>query len=272
MDNEHIEPHEELAELLNGEEQEDLNNPPIEPEEELKGEIEPEAEEVKAESGEGEPEKPEPEVPPTSEDEDKRFQAMLAKSQDEVSKRQLAEAENARLRQQLEEAQQKPVEQIDPLENPEGYRQQIAEAQFQQQQNDQIARLRDRVAMSEMVVKTSVGADKYDEATEAFAEAVQLNPALGQAMYQADIPAQFAYDEGRKILFMQKIGDNPDNYENSIREQVRKEVEAELAQKAKAAEYEQQSQALPQTIANAGTAAPTSAELPDESLESLLNS
>ena len=271
MDNEHIEPHEELAELLNGEEKEDLNNPPPEPEEEPKGEKEPESEEVKAESEE-EPEKPVEEVPPTSEDEDRRFQAMLAKSQDEVSKRQLAEAENARLRQELEQAKQQQIEPIDPLENPEGYRQQIAEAQLQQQQNDQLARIRDKVAMSEMVVKTSVGAEKYDEATKAFAEAAQLNPALGEAMYQADIPAQFAYDEGRKILFMQKIGDNPDNYEANIREQVRKELEAEYAKKAEAAQYEEQSQALPKTIANAGTAAPSSAELPDDSLESLLNS
>ncbi len=214
-----LEPHEELAELLNGEPAEDLNNPPVVEPVKEKGEPS-EVIEAKADETKDEPVKQE-EAPPASNDE-ARFQAMLAKSKDEVSKRQAAEFQNDQLRQQLEQAQRQPVEQIDPLDNPDGYRQQL-EAQSQQQQiNDQNARTRDRIAMSEMVVKTSVGADKYDPAIDAFADAARLNPALSNAMNQSDIPAQFAYDEGRRILFMAKIGNDPEAYETSIREQVRK--------------------------------------------------
>lgn len=265
---EKIEPHEELAELLNGEPPEDLNNPPVEPSKEEKGEA-PEASEAKADEPEGEPEKPE-EVPPTSDD--VRFRAMIAKSQDEVSKRQAMESELAQMKQQLDQATRQPEPQIDPLDNPDGYRQQLETVLRQQQHQHESNRTQDRIAMSEMVVKMNVGAEKYDEATKVFSDAARLNPALIQAMNQSEVPAKFAYDEGQRILFMKKIGDDPDAYEANIEAQVRKKIEAENASAASAAQRQETIDALPKTIANAGTSAPLGSELPDDSLEALLNS
>lgn len=257
-----IAPHEELAELLadddtkvepevdlNGEVKEDLNAVPEE-----KGE-EPEPESVDKTDDESDPVEP----PSTDEnaEEDARFKAMLAKTQDEVAKRQSLEAEVQQMKQNMAQMQAEQQPKIDPYEQPEEYaaqQQQIANAQL----------FNSKVEMSEMIIKTQVGEAEYEETVEVFKQAAMSNPALVQALQSSAIPAKFAYDEGLKIKALNEMGNDPIAYKEAIAEQVRKEVLAELADKPVPKET------LPSSIANAGTKAPVANELPADDLASLL--
>ena len=268
-----VEPHEELSDILNGEAPVDLNAAEPEPKvEENTGEQLNQDEAVTAASPvEPAPEEKPEEVPPTSKanaDSDARFNAMLAKSQDEVAKRQALERQVEALTQQVNATPKE--EAIDPYEDPEGFQKQVntgLESRIQEQQAAlQQTQTQDRVAMSEMVVKVNVGAEKYDPAIAAFETAAKANPALVTAMLAAPIPAQYAYEQGNSILFMKEVGDNPEAY----KERLKKELIAELAGKTAVDEKQATIDGLPKTIANAGTAAPQANQLPDESLATLL--
>lgn len=255
---ENIEPHEELAELLNGEEKPNLNDE-VKPdlnavetgeEEESKGEEEQPTEEAP-------PEETPDEVPPTSEEADAKFQAMLAKSQDEVAKRQAQEAVNAELRREMAELKAAQQPKIDPYEDLEGY-------QRQQEQSQAERELRTRIQMSELVLKAQN--EDYEEVVAVFTEEAKRNPAMVNAMYGSEIPAKYAYDEGKRIKAMREIGDDPEAFKAAIREQVKAEVLAEVT----AADPPKKKETLPPTIANAGTKAPKQDELPSDDLASLL--
>ena len=269
MENE-LEPHEELEALLNGDPEPDLNA--VEETSE-KGEPEAVAAETVAETPETEKtqepevteETPEQEAPPASkDDEDARFKAMLAKSQDEVNKRQALEAELTALRQQIaQQQQQQPTPDI--YDNPEGYRQSL-----EQTVQAQINNL--KIGMSEEFMRMTVGSEKYDEAVSAFYEEAKADPSMAQAVMASNNPAQAAYQRGKAILFQNEVGDDPEAYKQGLIEQGRKEALAEFEAKQAEAAKQQQAQALPRSIANAGSGSPAADAIPDVSLEALLNS
>lgn len=251
-----LEPHEELAELLNGEDEPDLNGE-VKPDLNATGEQEEETPPSEEEEpAEVETPEPEEEVPPTSEEADAKFQAMLAKSQDEVAKRQAAEAVNAELRRQNEELKAAQQPKIDPYEDFEGYQKQQQEIQAQQAMNQ-------RLELSELVLKELH--EDYDEVTAIFTEEARQNPAMAQAMFASSSPAKYAYTEGKRIQSMREIGDDPEAFKASLREQLKAEVLAEI----KGAEVPKK-ETLPPTIANAGTKAPKQDDLPADDLASLL--
>lgn len=266
MAEENQEVHEELAEILddkpeldlNGEVKADLNSVPEE-----KGEPEPEVE-AKAETEETpEPDKPDTEVPPTSDDDfQAKIDAFMAKAEDEKGKRQSLETEIGTLRNQLAQMQAANTPKIDPLEDPEGYR---------QQQEDAIAQreLASRTAMSEMVLKLQH--EDYDEVVSVFADAARQNPALAQQLAQAEIPAQFAYNEGKRLKSVKEIGDDPEAFKATLKEQIRSEIMAELGATTAKGKTTEKKEALPETIANAGGGSPLAGQTePADDLATLL--
>ena len=252
MGNDTPEPHEELNELLNDEAPVDLNSAP---EKEEKGEPEPVVE----------PE-PEPEVPPTPEpDPDARFNAMLAKSQDEVAKRQAAEARAQALEQQI--AQQKPEPLPDLYDNPEEFAAKI-ESRIEGKVSQALQQ--ERMNSSEIVMRATVGDESYDEAVNAFVEAAKTDQALGNAAFSSPAPAKYAYDQGKAILFKKEVGNDPAAYRAKVEAEVREKLLAEQGVKNTAQQSQADIDALPQTIANSGTAPPSTDQLPDDDLASLL--
>lgn len=94
---------------------------------------------------------------------------------------------------------------------------QLGETLLQQwEQRQQVQRLN----TSEQAAKANH--PDYDEAYEAFAQAVQANPMLAHEMAQALDPGEFAYRKGKTALEIQKVGSV-----DELRAQIRKEVEAE---------------------------------------------
>ena len=69
--------------------------------------------------------------------------------------------------------------------------------------------------------------DDYDEAEAAFIEAANKNPALWAELRSHSVPAQFAYEMGRKFKAMQELGDDPTKWEEKIRAKVLAELKAQ---------------------------------------------
>lgn len=100
----------------------------------------------------------------------------------------------------------------------------------------------------------------YDQAEEAFAKAAHQNPALAQQMFRSPNPAKFAYEQGKRIMAMQRIGDDPDAYEKRIREETRKQVLEELKKPPA------QPQRFPGTLADGTASGSQGAILTDEAV------
>lgn len=75
--------------------------------------------------------------------------------------------------------------------------------------------------------------EDYDDKLNVFAEMVQENPALYDAMLNDADPGEFAYKAASRTVAMKEMGD-PESYRAKIEAEVRAKIEAEYAAKAKA--------------------------------------
>ncbi len=68
----------------------------------------------------------------------------------------------------------------------------------------------------------------YDEHEQLFTQAANANPHLWQQLYAHPMPAQFAYQQAKRLKAMQDIGDDPDAYRNKLKEEATAAVLADL--------------------------------------------
>lgn len=231
-----------MADVLNGEETKEVTEP--KGEEAKEPEAKAEEETVSAE------EKPSEEEPPSSED--ARFAAMLAKSVDEVGKRQteVARADKAEAELAALKAESK-TERPDLIEDPDGF------AKHLEKQNEQQL-LKATLAMSESMVRSAHS--DYDEKKTAYDEALKVNPFLDNQALQHPNPHLFVYETGENWLKSKEISD-PD-WEVKIRADERTKIEAEQKEKAETS--------IPESLAGESSATgrntPEAGDLPMEDI------
>ena len=153
---------------------------------------------------------------------------------DERAKRQDAEA---RLNKVMADKPPEPVP--DVIEDPEGYAARV-KADADQSVADQ------KFAMSKIMAERDH--DNYAEMEAVFIEAVQENPALRQAMNQHPHPSEFAFQEAKKIVAMQEIGDDPAAFRDQTRKDIEAEVRAEIAAENKTAAEKAKLDNIPQSL------------------------
>jgi hypothetical protein len=169
----------------------------------------------------------------------RQARAFQRAAEDERKKRQALEAAVNELRTQNAElngylkAHQKPAQQPQQPDflDPEGvqYLQQYTQQALQQQQSAfQQALIEQKVVQSQEIMRSQH--KDYAEVEEVFAEAMQRDPSLRDQLYAHPMPAQFAYQEGRKIKAMREIGDDPDAYRARIKDEILAELKASQPQ------------------------------------------
>ena len=179
---------------------------------------------------------------------------------DERRKRQELESELKAMRQQMEALKnpQQEAKRPDLFEDPEG-----------------ALNARDTAIMQQVAQRftdMSVALAKqqypdYDEKEQVFVQLVQNDPTgqLLAQLRQSGNPALFAYQMGEKALKFQQMQD-VESYETALREKIRKELEAEQAQKAQARDAK--GKFIGQSLATARAAAPNTIDV-EQSLEQL---
>lgn len=155
---------------------------------------------------------------PEAEPLDPKARAYYAKAKDEQRKRQAVERELQALR-----AAQQPQQQIDPVQDPRGYAERIA----QQAELGAVDRI---LNFSEAVARRTYGDDVVTEAQEAFREAAMTSPHLYQQLHSQPDPYDWLIKQHKREKFLREVTD-PDEWKKQQREALRKEVEAEFAQK-----------------------------------------
>lgn len=140
------------------------------------------------------------------------------RQQQEQSERQRQWAEQQR------QAQQEPV---DWLEDPDKRMAAEREAMQHQLWNE-------RLNMSEMMARSSVGDEAVDAALQAFQAEVQRNPALYNEMQQMRHPYDFVVKWHKRQSFMSEVGSDPEAWREAERARLREELQAELSQKSPA--------------------------------------
>lgn len=194
---------------------------------------------------------PAPQQPP----EDDRIKAFQKAAEDERRKRQTYEREVQELRAHMAELQrlqqgkaQTPAqpEYLDP-EGMQHLQAQLSQALQQERQQFQAALVETKVVQSQEIMRARY--DDYDDAEAAFAQAAEQDPTLWQKLYAHPVPAQFAYQEGKRQRVLQQMGSDPEAY-------ISKRVEEALAKRQ--AEQPPQPAPQPQTPAQPGFALPQS--------------
>jgi len=227
-----------------------------EPETEIEAEAPPEPEkaedqpEAKAEPGQVEGKGETETAPPAALDEKQPGYVPVAALQAERDKRQRIEREVDELRrwrQQVETPQKKP----DFFENPDE-----ALSQFQRQlQQQQIA---DNLRLSRFYAEREYGADLVNEAYEWFDQ----HPEQSQSLLKEPSPFHAAVETYKRQKLLQEVGPDPDGWkrkqEETLRQQIRAELEAEFAQKAPT-----RPAAPPRSLASAPSAGGNSEPVPD---------
>jgi hypothetical protein len=82
-----------------------------------------------------------------------------------------------------------------------------------------------RVALSEQFVKQQH--QDYDEVSTLFAEQAKRDPELLNRLYAHPNPAQYAYQVGQQIKFMQEVGNDPAAYRKKLEDEIRAQIVAE---------------------------------------------
>lgn len=126
--------------------------------------------------------------------------------QDERKKRQ-------ELERRVQEYERMIASQREQQPQPDWYAEPDRAAQVMQQQV-QYQLTQTKVAMSEEWVRAQH--PDYDEHQQVFIEAANANPHLWQQLYAHPMPAQFAYQQAKKLKVMQEIGDDPEAYRKRI--------------------------------------------------------
>lgn len=188
----------------------------------------------------------------------------------ERTRRQAAEKERDDLRKRLEaleRGQQQPqpapqaqsrAERPDPKRDPEGA------ARWDAQQADDRA-WNDRVNLTQSFMKRTVGAEEYQAKEDVFLETYANDPAMMARLRQSPNPAEFAYEEGRKIIMQREIGDDPAAYRERLRAELLQDPEfiAEVRKQLGADDDEIEEEkprkpAVPNSLGKSNSAAPRS--------------
>lgn len=220
----------------------------------------PEVEVVEAEAV-----KPEPEQPKAKTDDGKvPIQALL----EEREKRQQYERELKDFRDQQEKAKSPKLP--DYFENPDEYN-----AAIERMVQERVSGVEQRVnqQMSQAWLSMSERAAKarytdFDAMLEAFSKEAETNPVLAAQMMQSPDPGEYVYQTGRKL---QALSSTPDL--DSLREQMREEIRAELLAEARKGEDEKRARldSIPKSLSREQSAAgPRESEWQPTSLEDAL--
>ena len=168
----------------------------------------------------------EPSAPPADDRQDKGHSVPVTALLDEREKRQRIEAEAEQAKRELAEyrrreqqAQQKPVEVPDMLENPDGFRQHLESTV-----NHRVEQMRGM--MSRFMAEREYGPELVAEAFEYF----NRHPRESFALLQAPSPFHAAVEAYQKAQAVEEFGTDP----NAYREKLRAEYEAELREKIRA--------------------------------------
>lgn len=156
----------------------------------------------------------------------KELQTERQKRQEEARLRTEAETRAAVYERQLAQLLQRQQQQEAPQQQaPDWYAEPDRAAQtLQQQVSYQLTQT--KVAMSQEFMRSQH--KDYPEIEQVFTEAANRNPQLWQQLYQHPMPAQFAYQQGKKLKALQEIGEDPDAYRARIKEEATQQVLADL--------------------------------------------
>jgi len=195
-------------------------------EETIEEEVEEAVEEVEVAeeaANEAEPETGEQETPPPGDGQNMIPAAVATALRKE--KRQLKEemeALKARSQQPPQEQQEDPVEfYADPEKALTQHAKMIATQQFNQ-----------KLDMSEMVMRSQVGDEVVDSATDAFLTAKSKDPSLDIQLRNAPNPYGFVVNWHKQQTALAEIGTDPEAYKSTLREELKKELQEELAAQA----------------------------------------
>jgi hypothetical protein len=204
-------------------------------------------------------------------DKDPRVKAFKAKALDEARKRQdyekqvkerddrlaaqekrLQEQDEALRRFQAQQAQPQPQRQPQrppqrqPLPDPDvdpGAAIRHVSSAFQATLQERDAQFREELWKHNVVTSQRYARGRYedyDTVEEVFAEEMGRNPTLRAQLRQAEDPAEFAYQMGRKFVALREVGDDPVSWREKQLEALREQAAAEAA-----AKYEQQAAPAP---------------------------
>ena len=155
-----------------------------------------------------------PTVPRRALEDERRKRQDAERKLDELTK--AAQQPKPQPQQQQPVQQQQLPERPDPWVDPEGAAR-YDQMMFQHQLFET------RVVTSKELMK-SLKPD-FDDVEKVFIEAASADPYLEQQLIRHPLPAKFAYEQGRRIMLMKEIGDDPEAYKARVRE----ELMAELA-------------------------------------------
>ena len=194
------------------------------------------------------------------------IQALL----EEREKRQQYERELKEFREQQDKAKKEAPKLPDYFENPDAYNAAIERmvqervTGLEQKVNQQMSQA--WLSMSERAAKARY--QDFDVMLEAFSKEAQTNPVLAAQMMQSPDPGDYVYQTGRKL---QALSSTPDL--DSLREQMREEIRAELLAEARKGEDEKRARldSIPKSLSREQSAAgPRESEWQPTSLEDAL--
>lgn len=152
-----------------------------------------------------EPEQPAQEPEPAPQEPEARhvpISAML----DERDKRKALEAERDRYKQELEQARQKPAQNVpDPYDDPQGF------AAYQEQRVQE-AVTQQRFQMSELMAKQTHGEETVNTAAQWALEKANSDPAFAAAYHRQAHPIDWIVQQHKRDAILSDIGDNVDDW------------------------------------------------------------
>lgn len=135
--------------------------------------------------------------------------------------RQLADLTKAAQQPKPQPQQQQPVQQQQYPERPDPWVDPEGAARYDQMMF-QHQLFETRVITSKELMK-SLKTD-FDDVEKVFIEAASADPYLEQQLVRHPLPAKFAYEQGKRIMLMREIGDDPEAYKAKVREELRAEL------------------------------------------------
>jgi hypothetical protein len=114
----------------------------------------------------------------------------------------------------------KPAEVPDPWLDPEGYARHI-------QAETEKRTFATLVTVSQGVMRSKH--DDYDDVEKIFRDECKSNPYLAKQLRDSPFPAQFAYEQGKRLMALREIGDDPAAFRAKIEADIKAKIEAEKA-------------------------------------------
>lgn len=108
------------------------------------------------------------------------------------------------------------------------------------------------VEMSERVLKQQH--PDYEEVRNVFAEAAKADPRLAMELVNHPFPAEFAYQQGKRLRMLQEIGDDPESYKARLREELLAELRSQGAPAPAQPQVSRHSAPVPKSLARAPSA------------------